>query len=56
MWCLVFFGMWQEGGQELMVVSVAMDVAARKSGYMYDAVDLVTKGAPGMKRLDMVAR
>jgi hypothetical protein len=31
------------GGQELMVVGVAMDVAARKSGYMYDAVDLVTK-------------
>ncbi len=35
--------MWQEGDQELMVVSEAMDVKARMSSHMYDAVDLVTK-------------
>ncbi len=50
MWCLVFFGIWQEGDQELMVVSVAMDMAPRMSIVqlycMYDAVDLVTKGVP----------
>ncbi len=44
--------MWQEGDQELMVVSEAMNVASRMSSYMHDAVDLVTKGAPGMKRRD----
>jgi hypothetical protein len=39
--------MWQEGDHELMVASVAMDVASRMSSYMYDAVDLVTKDARG---------
>jgi hypothetical protein len=35
--------MWQEGDQELMVASVAMDVVARMSSYLYNAVDLVTR-------------
>ncbi len=35
--------MWQEGDQELVVVSVAMDVASRMSSYMMLYIDLVTR-------------